>query len=91
LRSKSSGINSHYYISPETAHEWQTWRRSLQEFAPLIFNASAAKSETSGAPKPASFGKETLAEGRVHLQIAAENTYTLQADGSTLTKRTRSR
>jgi len=23
--------------SPETAHEWQTWRRSLHEFAPLLF------------------------------------------------------
>ena len=35
---KEAGINSHYYISPETAHEWQTWRRSLHEFAPLLFN-----------------------------------------------------
>ena len=31
------GINAHYYLSPETAHEWQTWRRSLKEFAPLLF------------------------------------------------------
>lgn len=23
--------------SPGTAHEWQTWRRSLHEFAPLLF------------------------------------------------------
>ena len=35
---KEAGINSHYYISPETAHEWQTWRRSLHEFAPMLFN-----------------------------------------------------
>ncbi len=34
---KEAGINSHYYLSPETAHEWQTWRRSLLEFAPLLF------------------------------------------------------
>jgi len=34
---KEAGINSHYYISPETAHEWQTWRRSLREFAPMLF------------------------------------------------------
>ena len=39
---KEAGVNSHYYISPETAHEWQTWRRSLREFAPLVFNASVA-------------------------------------------------
>ena len=34
---KEAGINSHYYVSPETAHEWQTWRRSLHEIAPLLF------------------------------------------------------
>jgi enterochelin esterase family protein len=34
---KQMGINSHYYESPGTAHEWQTWRRSLYEFAPLLF------------------------------------------------------
>lgn len=34
---KQAGINSHFYVSPETAHEWQTWRRSLREFAPLLF------------------------------------------------------
>lgn len=36
---KEAGINSHYYVSPETAHEWQTWRRSLREIAPLLFEA----------------------------------------------------
>ena len=34
---KALGINAHSYVSPETAHEWQTWRRSLHEFAQLIF------------------------------------------------------
>lgn len=34
---KEAGINSRYYISPETAHEWLSWRRSLREFAPLLF------------------------------------------------------
>ena len=32
-----AGINAHFYVSPETAHEWQSWRRSLREFAPLLF------------------------------------------------------
>ena len=35
---KAVGINSHYYESPQTAHEWQSWRRGLHEFAPLLFN-----------------------------------------------------
>jgi enterochelin esterase-like enzyme len=34
---KAAGINTVMYVSPETAHEWQTWRRSLHEFAPLLF------------------------------------------------------
>lgn len=31
------GIQNNYYESPNTAHEWQTWRRSLYQFAPLLF------------------------------------------------------
>ena len=34
---KAAGINSVWYVSPETAHEWQSWRRSLYQFAPLVF------------------------------------------------------
>jgi len=34
----AAGItNSYLYISPGTAHEWQTWRRSLYSFASLLF------------------------------------------------------
>ena len=34
----AAGIkNSYLYISPGTSHEWQTWRRSLYAFAPLLF------------------------------------------------------
>jgi enterochelin esterase-like enzyme len=39
---KEAGINSYYYVSPETAHEWQSWRRSLREIAPLLFADAAA-------------------------------------------------
>src|ERR1043166_6592717 len=34
---KGAGVNSVFYESPNTAHEWQSWRRSLHEFAPLLF------------------------------------------------------
>ena len=34
---KQAGINSVYYESPMTAHEWESWRRSLNQFAPLLF------------------------------------------------------
>ncbi|MBP1676496.1 MAG: esterase [Bacteroidetes bacterium] len=32
-----AGIKGISYISPETAHEWHSWRRSLYQFAPLLF------------------------------------------------------
>ena len=32
-----AGIKSTAYVSPLTAHEWQSWRRSLYEFAQLLF------------------------------------------------------
>ena len=31
------GIKNTAYVSPDTAHEFQTWRRSLHEMAPLLF------------------------------------------------------
>jgi enterochelin esterase-like enzyme len=34
---QKEGINAHFYVSPNTAHEWQSWRRSLYEFAQLLF------------------------------------------------------
>jgi enterochelin esterase-like enzyme len=34
---KKAGINSIFYVSPNTAHEFLSWRRSLYEFAPLLF------------------------------------------------------
>jgi enterochelin esterase-like enzyme len=34
---KQVGIHSVFYVSPDTAHEFLSWRRSLHEFAPLLF------------------------------------------------------
>ena len=34
---KAIGINAVGYISEGTAHEWHTWRRSLYQFAQLLF------------------------------------------------------
>jgi S-formylglutathione hydrolase FrmB len=34
---KEAGINAVSYVSENTRHEFQTWRRSLQELAPLLF------------------------------------------------------
>jgi len=34
---KQAGINSAFYVSPETAHEFLSWRRSLHQFAQMLF------------------------------------------------------
>jgi enterochelin esterase family protein len=34
------GIKHVFYQAPGTAHEWQTWRKDLYEFAPLIFQGT---------------------------------------------------
>ena len=34
---EASGFNSVFYVSPDTAHEFLSWRRSLREFASLLF------------------------------------------------------
>ncbi|WP_321996845.1 alpha/beta hydrolase-fold protein [Draconibacterium orientale] len=34
---KAAGMNTHFYVSPGTAHEWHSWRRSLYQFAQLVF------------------------------------------------------
>ena len=37
---EKAGIKHVFYESPGTAHEWLTWRRSLYQFAPLLFQTS---------------------------------------------------
>lgn len=34
---REAGVKVTYFESQGTAHEWQTWRRDLHEFAPLLF------------------------------------------------------
>lgn len=37
---EEAGIKHVYYESPGTSHEWLTWRRCLNEFAPLLFTST---------------------------------------------------
>ena len=53
---KAAGINAHFYVSPDTAHEWQSWRRSLREFAPLLFANASASGSPQAAASPAQRG-----------------------------------
>lgn len=36
-----AGVKHIFYQSQGTAHEWQTWRRDLYQFAPLLFRSAA--------------------------------------------------
>jgi len=57
------GIANVAYVSPDTAHEFLTWRRSFYQFAPLLFRdqplpaASAAKLTESGTAVPMPAGQ----------------------------------
>jgi hypothetical protein len=37
---KSAGLNAVSFVSENTAHEFLTWRRSLHELAPMLFNVN---------------------------------------------------
>jgi enterochelin esterase-like enzyme len=52
---KQAGINSFFYVSPDTAHEFLSWRRSLHQFAQLLFkeNLPSSLTPTAAAPAPA--------------------------------------
>ncbi|MES2709379.1 MAG: PVC-type heme-binding CxxCH protein [Verrucomicrobiota bacterium] len=43
-----AGLHSVFYVSPDTAHEWQSWRRSLKELAPLLFQPVVTSKEPGG-------------------------------------------
>jgi S-formylglutathione hydrolase FrmB len=32
-----AGVHTVYFESPGTAHEWLSWRRALNDFAPRLF------------------------------------------------------
>jgi len=52
---EKAGIKHVYYESPGTSHEWLTWRRCLNEFAPLLFSdrqAPAAARRPMGPRAP---------------------------------------
>ena len=50
---KQAGINSVFYVSQDTAHEFQSWRRSLHEFAQLLFNDSDSPTASAAPPRDA--------------------------------------
>ena len=63
---KAAGVNAYFYVSPDTGHEWQSWRRSLHQFAPLLFRdgpIAMAAAQPSAPATPAA----TPEIGRAHV------------------------
>ncbi len=61
---KQAGINSVFYVSPDTAHEFQSWRRSLHQFAPLLFKEGISSSITPPAVPASARGESASPAGR---------------------------
>jgi enterochelin esterase-like enzyme len=51
---KHAGIAYEYFESEGTAHEWQSWRRSVHSFAPLLFQAARQAVAQKAGDQPAS-------------------------------------
>ena len=64
---KEAGVNSHFYASPDTAHEWQSWRRSLREFAPMLFQTNAPASAAQPANPEAAGARAARRGGPIEL------------------------
>lgn len=50
---EGAGIEHTYFESEGTAHEWQTWRRSLRGFAPLLFRDASQSEARRDDDRPA--------------------------------------
>jgi alpha-L-arabinofuranosidase len=94
---KAAGINSYFYVSPDTAHEWQSWRRSLHQFAPLLFQdhpvpmaAAQVMSATPTATAPAANPPAADVTGTWKCDFDSQighqfYTFTFKQDGAKLT------
>ena len=66
---QQAGINCVFYVSPNTAHEWQSWRRSLREFAPLLFQEGLRSSPTGPAAQPQAAATASQPGGKFVLRV----------------------
>jgi enterochelin esterase-like enzyme len=63
------GIKHAYFESEGTAHEWQTWRRSFNGFAPLLFQAQQPGQANNEPRRPAARGNRQITLGPDDKQI----------------------
>lgn len=73
---KAAGIHAVSYVSPDTAHEWQTWRRSLHEFAPLLFQDQPLPSVSARKPAEASAADSSSSAATVRIKAGLFTSFT---------------
>ena len=73
---KAAGINSYFYVSPDTAHEWQSWRRSLHAFAPLLFQGQPIASVSASKPPETSAAASALATKVLRIKAGLATPFT---------------
>ncbi len=59
---QQAGIHSVFYVSPDTGHEFQSWRRSLHQMAPLLFQTDSARSDAPRTRRRGRVGFDTPIE-----------------------------
>ncbi|HTL18677.1 MAG TPA: malectin domain-containing carbohydrate-binding protein, partial [Patescibacteria group bacterium] len=88
---KAAGVNTYFYVSPDTAHEWQSWRRCLHQFAPLLFQDHAVQMAaaqipavtTAAAPVPAAAAPATVTTAGGVIRVKAGKSEPVKdADGN---------
>ena len=69
---EKAGIKNIAYVSPESAHEFLTWRRSLHQFAQVVFQDDptniAAALQTGGPPAAASATASAPVPGTIRIK-----------------------
>lgn len=76
-----AGIKTVFYESPGTSHEWLTWRRSLHEFAPLLFQGQNPRAVGENRPlqRPGGQGGQIVLNAD-DVQVYPEPTAGINAD-----------
>jgi enterochelin esterase-like enzyme len=75
-----AGIKSVLYESPGTEHEWLTWRRSLHEFAPMLFRAAGEAAAGNGRRPGAGGGGGQITLNADDVQIFPEPADSINAE-----------
>ena len=70
---KAVGVTTYFYVSPDTAHEWQSWRRSLHRFAQLVFQDNPL--QIAAALQSAEISQDVSTPAGALISSGLRNTY----------------